>query len=66
MQIMIKKLRRLSDIICSQCLLFYTHLTDCECSLRINCEFCQMDTKLWNISKDKNQLLINELSTYII
>lgn len=25
------------------------YLTDGECSLRVNCEFCQVDTELYNI-----------------
>ena len=38
---------------------FYTHLTDCKRSLRINCEFCQMDTKLYNMNISKKTKLIN-------
>lgn len=43
----------------SALVLFSTHLTDGERSLRVNCEFCQVDTKLYNMGKlgkeDKNK-----------
>ncbi len=32
------------------CFFFYAHLTDCERSLRINCELCQVDAKLYNMN----------------
>lgn len=47
--------------VCSSCKSISAHLTDGESSLGINCEFCKMDAKLYNINisgrkKDKNKM----------
>lgn len=47
-QIIINNVRRI--VTCMR-RLGCAHLTDCESPLRVNCEFCQVNAKLYNINQ---------------